>query len=98
MFAPGLTALALLTVIGVWAIVLGAIEIGAAYRLRHVIDREWLLIVSGALSILFGLYVLVFPGAGALTIVWLIAWYLFIIGIMLIGVGLRLRRRAPAAR
>jgi uncharacterized membrane protein HdeD (DUF308 family) len=96
MLAPGLTALALLTVIGVWAIFLGGIEIVAAYRLRKVVDREWLLVISGALSIVFGAYVLLFPGAGALTIVWLIGWYLLVIGVMLIGVGLRLRQRRPA--
>ena len=88
---PGVTALVLLTIIGVWAIFTGVMEIMAAIQLRREIDNEWLLGIGGALSVLFGLLVIFFPGAGALSLVWLIAVYAFAFGILLIGLGLRLR-------
>jgi uncharacterized membrane protein HdeD (DUF308 family) len=65
---PGVTALVLLVFIAVWAIAIGVFEIVGAIRLRKEIDNEWLLILSGALSVLFGLVLLVQPGAGALAL------------------------------
>ena len=67
---PGLTAIALLSLIAFWAIVRGVFEIMAAIRLRHEIEGELLLGIGGALSIAFGLLMLFFPGAGALAVVW----------------------------
>lgn len=90
-FWPGITALALLAIIGFWAILTGVMQIIAAVQLRREIDNEWLLGASGVLSVLFGLLVLIFPGAGALSVVWIIASYAMIYGVLLIVVGLRLR-------
>src|SRR5579871_3222987 len=67
-FWPGLTALALLIVIAVWAILTGVLEVYAAVRLRRVIDNEWALILSGVLSAVFGILLLIQPGAGALAV------------------------------
>jgi uncharacterized membrane protein HdeD (DUF308 family) len=96
---PGLTALTLLTVIGFWAIVRGVLDIAAAIRLRPVIDGEWLLALSGALSVVFGLVVVAFPGTGALALAWWIGAYALVLGIILITLGFRLRAlgRAVAA-
>lgn len=90
-FWPGITALALLAIIGFWAILTGVMQIIAAVQLRREIDNEWLLGASGVLSVLFDLLVLIFPGAGALSVVWIIASYAMIYGVLLIVVGLRLR-------
>ena len=97
---PDITALALLWVIAFWAVLTGALEIVAAVRLRRVLDNEWMLIVAGALSILFGLILIVFPGEGAVGLVWLIGIYAIVFGIVLLGLALRLRglgRRLRAA-
>ena len=91
---PGLTALVLLYIIAFWAIVTGVLEIVAALRLRRVIDNEWALIIGGALSVLFGVVLIVSPGAGALAVVWLIGAYALIFGITLLALAWRLRTHA----
>jgi len=94
---PGLTALALLTVIGVWALLYGVSEIVGAIRLRKEIDNEWLLLIHGVLAALFGLMVLVRPGAGALALIWLIASFALASGVLLIALAFRLKSIAGKA-
>jgi uncharacterized membrane protein HdeD (DUF308 family) len=88
---PGITALVLLYVIAFWAIVTGVLEIVAAWRLRQVIANEFWLGLSGLASVVFGILAILFPGAGALAVVTLIAAYALIFGVLLIGLGWRLR-------
>ncbi len=88
---PGITALALLVCIAVWALVRGVFEIVSAIQLRKVIDNEWWLIGSGMLSVLFGLVILMAPGAGAIALVWVIGAYSIAFGCLLAGLALRLR-------
>jgi uncharacterized membrane protein HdeD (DUF308 family) len=88
---PGITALALISLIGAWAIIRGVFEVAAAIRLRKEISNEWLLILSGLASFVFGVLVLLFPGAGALSLVWLIGIYALLIGILLFTLAFRLR-------
>src|ERR1043165_7837344 len=70
---PGLTALVLLIFIATWAIVLGIFQIIGAIQLRKEIDNEWTIGLSGAVSVLFGVIMLVAPGAGAVGLIWAIA-------------------------
>jgi uncharacterized membrane protein HdeD (DUF308 family) len=90
-FWPGITALALVYVIAFWAMFTGVLEVYAAIRLRRLINNEWALIFSGALSVLFGIVLLVQPGAGALALVWLIGLYAIIFGIAMLAFAWRLR-------
>jgi uncharacterized membrane protein HdeD (DUF308 family) len=82
--APGITAVALLFYIAVWAILTGALEIVAAIRLRKEIRGEWLLILGGLASVVFGAFLMARPFAGALALLWLIATYAVIFGILLV--------------
>lgn len=91
LFEPAVAAAALLTVIAVWAIVTGVLQIIAAIRLRDHIDREWMLGISGALSIVFGVFLLMNPAAGALSIVWLVAGFSIAFGLLLMNLAWRLR-------
>src|SRR2546426_10279988 len=68
---PALTALALLYLIAGWAIVTGILEIVAAVHL-HRAHGEWLLILNGVLSVLFGLLIIVLAGGWNLTLLWVI--------------------------
>ena len=88
---PGITAMALLYLIAVWAIVTGVLEIIAGIRLREIITNEWLLILMGVISVLFGILIIAFPRAGALAIVLWIGAYAFLFGVILIVLALRLR-------
>lgn len=93
---PDLTALLLITFIGAWAVVRGIFEIIGAIALRREIDNEWMLILGGALSVLFGAFVLIAPGAGAIALAWLIGVAAILLGIMLCGLAFRLRRHHTA--
>jgi uncharacterized membrane protein HdeD (DUF308 family) len=93
---PGVTALALVWFIAAWAIVTGVFEIVAAVRLRKVVKGEWLLALSGALSVAFGLLVFAFPAAGAVGIAFLLGAYAVAAGLILLMLGIRLRSRVIA--
>ncbi|MCC6888790.1 MAG: HdeD family acid-resistance protein [Hyphomicrobiales bacterium] len=94
---PGITAFVLLIFIASWAIVLGIFEIVGAIRLRKEISGEWLLILNGVLSVLFGLLLLWRPGLGALAVVWIIGTYAILLGAIYIAFGLKLRKHQPGA-
>ena len=70
----------------------GVLEIMAAIRLRREIHGEWLLILSGACSVLFGILLAVWPATGALALVILIGSFSIVFGVVLVAFGLRLRR------
>ena len=95
---PGITGFVFLMLIVAWAIVTGILEIGAAIQLRRVIENEWLLAFSGLISIGLGVAILIWPGAGAVALAWLIGIYAILFGITLIVLGIRLKNWEPASR
>jgi uncharacterized membrane protein HdeD (DUF308 family) len=88
---PGITALSLLILIAVRAIILGVLQIAEAIRLRKQVEGEWLLGLAGVVSILFGLLLLAMPAVGLLAVVWLIGIYAIIFGVLMISLGFRLK-------
>jgi uncharacterized membrane protein HdeD (DUF308 family) len=89
---PGLTAFALIIMIGAWAVTIGVLEIIGALWLRKEIEDEWLLIVAGLVSVLFGLALLLRPGAGALALAWAIGAFALLSGVLHLAFALRLKR------
>ncbi len=80
-FRPGITALALVYFIAIWAIMTGVFEIVAAIDMHGEVSGATWIGVAGALSILFGGIVAIWPGTGALAILWLIGFYAILGGI-----------------
>lgn len=88
---PQFAAQALVIIIAAWAIVTGAIEIVLAIRLRRVIRGEVWMVMAGIASILFGFLLVVYPAAGALSLVWLIGSFAIAFGAFQVILGWRLR-------
>ena len=82
-FWPSITAVALLWVIAIWAIVSGFFELLTAWQLRAELTNEWMWVLAGLLSIALGILLLLQPKTGAVA---LIIW----IGIMAIAWGVAL--------
>src|SRR3954451_6311570 len=95
---PGATALVLLWLIAAWALITGVLQVVAAARLRREMRHEWLLALSGVLSVVFGILLIVWPAAGALAVVTLIGAYAIVFGIALVALGVRLPRNRPDTR
>jgi len=93
---PGVTALVLLVFIATWAIVLGVFQIIGAIQLRKEIDNEWTIGLSGAVSVLFGVIMLVAPGAGAVGLIWAIASFAIVFGILMVMAAFKLKSHQPA--
>jgi uncharacterized membrane protein HdeD (DUF308 family) len=89
---PGITAFALLMLIAAWAVATGVLEIVAAVALRRELRGEWAYVLTGAVSVIFGILLFAWPVSGAVAIVWLIGLFAILFGAALVGAAFRLRR------
>ena len=96
LFLPGISALLLLYIIAFWAIFGGLLRIVGAVLLRREIDNEWTMALSGALWVLLGIVLFVLPGAGLLSLAWLIGIFALGAGITLILLAFRVRGQGPS--
>ena len=98
---PGWTAVTIVYLVGFWSIAMGLLQVAAAIALRREIEGEQWMALGGVLAILFGLYIVIFPAAGLLTLVWLVALWAIAFGVANLILAWRLRRMAaggPFAR
>ena len=93
---PQSAAVALLYLIAAWAIISGILEIVAAVGLRRAIEGEWALIVGGVASVIFGVLLAVWPGAGLLALVWIFGIYALVFGVMQLVLAFRVRKMQNA--
>jgi len=93
---PALTALALVLLMGANALITGALDVAIAIRLRKVLKGHWVLALAGIASMVFGVLVFLFPDAGALALVWLISLYAVVTGVLLLSIGIGIRRAIKA--
>lgn len=89
---PQITAMALLYLVAFWALFTGILEIIAAGKLRKEIIGEWLMVLSGILSIAFAVLIVIWPRIGLLTLTYIIAFYVILFGVALIALALRVRK------
>ncbi len=92
---PGLTVLVFVTVMGVWAIISGVLEIVAAFRLAGSHGRWWLGL-AGVVSVVWGVLLLLAPMTGAIVLAWWLGIYALLFGIALVVLGFQLRSRNAA--
>jgi uncharacterized membrane protein HdeD (DUF308 family) len=89
--SPQATAIALVFYVAIWAIATGLLEIAVALRLRKQLAGEVWLILAGIASVIFGVLLIAQPAVGALTLLWLFAFYAIAFGVMLILLALKVR-------
>jgi len=89
---PGPTALVLVLIVGVWAIVTGIVEIAAAFQRGELTGTRALFIVGGLASVAFGVVVCARPGIGAVTLALLFGLFNLIYGAWMLVDGIELRR------
>lgn len=97
---PGITALSLTLVIGVWAVILGISQMALAFEVKRTVGLWWLWLITGIVTTLFGLFLVIFPGPGILSLLGLLSSFAIFFGILLIasGVGLRRLGESPGPR
>jgi uncharacterized membrane protein HdeD (DUF308 family) len=88
---PSLSALTLAYLVGYWAIITGVLAIVTAFRVRAHVPGEWLYVLFGVVSVVFGFVVLLAPATGLVYIVLMIAIYGFVIGATMIALAFRAR-------
>jgi len=98
LFNPPLSIMAFILIVAFEAMLLGAFLIMLGYKVRKTTSREWLLYLTGGLSILFGILVIANPIAGSRTIVYMIASWSLMIGILKVAFGLKVRKLPDAVR
>jgi uncharacterized membrane protein HdeD (DUF308 family) len=91
---PTLAVFYVVILIGIWNIALGLLQVVGALSLRRQVVNTWPLVGGGALAVALGALILFYPGAGAVSVVWVIATTAVIVGAVLIQFGLSLRRVA----
>jgi uncharacterized membrane protein HdeD (DUF308 family) len=92
---PDQAGTAIVVVIGIWAVATGVVEIVSAIRLRREIEDEWLLGLGGVLSLILGAILIARPQFGQVTTTYVLGTYGLIFGVVLVMLGLRLRRLRP---
>lgn len=95
--SPAITAMALLFYIALWAVLVGALQIIAAVKLRYELAEEWWLVLGGIVGMAFGALLVLSPAKGALTVLWPIATFAIVWGVMLMIGGFDVHRLKPTA-
>jgi uncharacterized membrane protein HdeD (DUF308 family) len=93
LFWPGIALVALLYLIAAWAIVTGVLMLSAGFSAQRPAGH-WLLVLDGVLSILLGIFVVLWPIVGAVALSWWIGIYALIFGVVLLVFAFRLRSHA----
>ena len=89
---PGAAIILFIYVIAFWALMIGIIEIVSGLEFRKVLPGEWMMIVTGIMSIILSFLLFLMPKAGAATLIWILAFFLIVFGVLQILIAFRLRK------
>jgi uncharacterized membrane protein HdeD (DUF308 family) len=95
---PDISAAVLIAIIGVWAVVIGMLEIVAGVEVYRAVNEAPWLTLAGFVSITFGVILLVRPLVGAIALAWLVGIYALVNGLALLVLAASLRRWEPPRR
>ncbi len=87
---PGITVLAFVLLVAAWAVVSGALALGAAFRLNKDHGRIWLAL-GGIASIVLGVMLVIAPLIGAVVLTWWMGAYALVFGVSFLVLAYRLR-------
>ncbi|MFF0815284.1 HdeD family acid-resistance protein [Rhodococcus sp. NPDC003318] len=94
---PDLTALAFAYVMGFWAILVGILEIIGAFQVMAN-GGQWIgVMVAGVLSLLFGLFLVIWPGSGITGLMWLVGIFALLFGVFFVVGAFQVRSAAKRA-
>lgn len=92
---PNITATALIYIIAVWALFGGITQVLAAVRLRDVVDSEWVLALSGLISVIFGLLIFSSPvPEGVMAIAWMVGFFAIVVGMLHTILAIKIKNKA----
>ena len=89
---PGPTALVLVLIVGVWAVIAGLVEFFAAFASGEPAGTRAMLILGGLVTVAFGVMLCARPGIGAITLALLFGLFNLTAGIWTLAQGIELRR------
>ncbi len=93
---PGITALAFLYLLAFWAILTGILELVAPLSFPMSGGRAVLMVLTGLVSIVFGVLIAAQPASGLLAVVWLIGFYAIVYGILYVVIYFESRSLASS--
>lgn len=88
---PLASTLAFVYFVAAWLIVSGILQVAGGIRLHEVIHNEWIYILSGVISVAFGIWMFRDGAGGVVATAFLLGWYFLLYGIAEVAVAFRLR-------
>lgn len=90
------TAVALVLVFAFWLVVTGLLDIVSAVRLRHLLERQWTIGLSGLIAVVVGTVILLYPAIGALGLMWLFGGFVSVSGLFSLSCGWQMHKLRKA--
>ncbi len=95
---PDITGTVLAILIGLWALFKGLIELMAGIAFRKEVEGEWLLILAGILTLVFGVFALLLPFTESVAAIWMLGLYAMLNGTLWVVLGFEARGLAADLR
>jgi uncharacterized membrane protein HdeD (DUF308 family) len=93
---PALSVAAFILVVAFTAIFFGVLLLSLGFKIRKESEREWILYLNGALSVLFGILIVARPAEGSVTIIYLIAFWAILLGALKIWFAFKVKNLPDA--